>query len=358
MLRKPKLKTFLTVFPISEGAWGLRGGNEEMWKIKLRDDAAVRAFTHLLPFLDGRHETGAILEELSAQGIDPQLAGGLLDHFEKSAFLEEADTAGTLKGLENYQDQITFFSRFTQDGGATLQAKLQTARVGVVAGGRLSQSVVRHLELSGFGEIVLLESGPDREQASGAIKTLALNRRTIWPDDATGEMPEIFVVPQEAHDPQLLEAMDALSKRHKIPWLLLRSVDPHEGWVGPLFIPGETASYVSLEARYRGNHPFFEEYRASEAYLLAAERPSSRCGGLYAFADLLSAIAVSEIIKLVTGIGFPQLAGKFLTVDLGSWETEIHEVLRVPRLEMETYSQPRIFPWKDIPYGDKETRRA
>jgi bacteriocin biosynthesis cyclodehydratase domain-containing protein len=184
-----------------------------------------------------------------------------------------------------------------------------------------------------------------------------LDRSAIWPEDA-GELPDLFVVPQEAHDPHLLQAMDAFSKRRKTPWMLLRALDPHEGWIGPLFIPGETASYVSLEARYRGNHPFIEEYRACESFLLAAERPSARCGGLAAFADLLSAIAVSEIIKLVAEIAIPQIAGKFLTVNLSTWETELHEVLRVPRLEMESYSQPRVFPWKDIPYGDKQTRRA
>ncbi|HZB44893.1 MAG TPA: hypothetical protein VE360_06605 [Pyrinomonadaceae bacterium] len=372
MIRKPKLKTFLTVFPISDTTWGLRGGSEELWRIKLHDESAIRTFSGLLPYLNGQHEVEDILARVGEQGLDAETARRLLAHFESSSLIEETDSSGlSAEDADRYEDQITFFSRFSQEGGAKYQQLLREARVAVVGDGQLGRSVRRHLDEAGFGEVVALSAEPPAAgHAGGAngngsaprrgatLRALGLSRHSIWPEGEAGELPQVFILPQEAHDPQLLEAMDAFSKEKSVPWLLVRAMDPREGWVGPLFIPGETASYVSLEARLRGNAPHFNEYQAFDSFLRSSNRASPACGGLNTFHDVLSGIAVTEVIKLVTGISIPQLAGRFLTIDLLTWETEVHDVLRIPRLEAEYYNRPRTFPWKEIPYGDKQTRRA
>lgn len=371
MIQKPKLKTYLTVFPISATTWGLRGGSEELWRIKLRDESAIRTFSGLLPYLNGQHEVADILSKVGEQGLDAATAQKLLEHFESTSLIEEADsTELSAEDADRYEDQITFFSRFSSEGGAKFQQLLRQARVAVVGEGGLSRSIHRHLGEAGFGEVIAVRGGSPAERHAGngngasspargeATRVVALDRENVWPEGEAGELPQVFILPQEAHDPQLLEAMDALSKKRGVPWLLVRSMDPREGWVGPLFIPGETSSYVSLEARLRGNAPHFEEYQAFDNYLRSSGRPSPACGGLHTFHDMLSGIAVTEVIKFVTGISVPQLAGRFLTVDLMTWATELHDVLRIPRLEAEFYNRPRIFPWKEIPYGDKQTRRA
>jgi hypothetical protein len=370
MIHKPKLKTFLTVFPISDTTWGLRGGSEELWRIKLRDESAIRTFSGLLPYLNGQHEFEDILTKVGEQGLDGETARRLLEHFESSSLIEEADSSGLSdEEADRYEDQITFFSRFSQEGGAKYQQLLRQARVAVIGEGGLGRSVCRHLEGAGFGEVITLSAEPASAEHAGngngaaprrgvKMRSLGLSRQSIWPEGEAGELPQVFILPQEAHDPQLLEAMDAFSKEKSVPWMLVRGMDPREGWVGPLFIPGETASYVSLEARLRGNAPYFNEYQAFDNFLRSSNSPSPACGGLSTFHDVLSGIAVAEVIKYVTSISVPQLAGRFLTIDLLTWETEVHDVLRIPRLEAEFYNRPRTFPWKEIPYGDKQTRRA
>jgi bacteriocin biosynthesis cyclodehydratase domain-containing protein len=370
MIQKPKLKSFLTVFPISATAWGLRGGSEELWRIKLHDESAIRTFCGLLPYLNGQYGVEDILGKVGEQQLDCDTARRLLEHLEASSLIEEVDSSGlSVEDAERYEDQITFFSRFSSEGGAKYQQLLRQSRAAVVGDGGLSRSVHRHLGAAGFGEIIALHAKPSAIQSADngngeaptdgvGLRVLRLNRQDIWPEGEAEEIPQIFILPQEAHDPQLLEAMDSFSKKHDVPWMLVRSMDPREGWVGPLFIPGETASYVSLEARLRGNAPYFEEYQAFDNFLRSSNHPSPASGGLSTFHDLLSGIAVTEVIKFVTGISVPQLAGKFLTIDLMTWETEVHDVLRIPRLETEFYNRPRIFPWKEIPYGDKQTRRA
>ncbi len=139
---------------------------------------------------------------------------------------------------------------------------------------------------------------------------------------------------------------------------MLRTLGLKEGWIGPLFIPGDTASYLSLEARLRSNIPYYEEYLAFNDYLRTNEKSSPPSGGLAPFFDLMSGVAVTEIIKYLTGISVPHLAGKFLIINLLTWETEIHEVLRVPHLDTDTSLSPRPFPWKEVPHDGSQTRRA
>ena len=56
--------------------------------------------------------------------------------------------------------------------------------------------------------------------------------------------------------------------------------------------------------------------------------------------DLLASIATIELIKFVTEIRVPDLLGKFLTVNFWTWETELHEVLRLPALDRSEAPRP------------------
>ena len=69
MIKFPRLKTFLSIFPLSETSWGLRGGADEMWRIKLTDERAIRALGALLPYLNGRTATEDILRAVESAGI-------------------------------------------------------------------------------------------------------------------------------------------------------------------------------------------------------------------------------------------------------------------------------------------------
>jgi len=352
MIKFPRLKTFLSVFPLSETTWGLRGGADELWRIKLTDERAVRAFGALLPYLNGQTATDDILRSLESTGIHSGAAAAVLRQLDASSLLEEADVNGLLDAdVNRFEDQIRFFSRFTDQGGAKLQSALGRNRVALLAEGALGESVYGRLAGAGFGEVIILSRQPshandwvERVTAPRPRTTvLDLDPDEIWPADC--DLPQILVVCQDAHDPLLLESVDALSKRRGLPWLLVRNLDLQEGWVGPLFVPGDTASYLSLDARLRANMPHFPEYQAFDAHVRAAERPPTT-GGLKAGFDLLASIAVIELIKFVTEIRVPELLGKFLTINLWTWETELHEVLRLPGLDRQEAPSPAVYPWK------------
>jgi bacteriocin biosynthesis cyclodehydratase domain-containing protein len=352
MITFPRLKTFLCVFPISSTVFGLRGGADEVWRLKLTDERAIRAFGALLPYLDGRTSSADILAAVEAAGIHGPAASSVLRQLESASLIEEGDASGlNEEELARHEGQIRFFSRFTQQGGAKYQAALKRSRVGIVADGALGMSLYRRLVAAGVGEIVIVSRQPElartwvAEQAHDTVTTVwPLATDAPWPQ-AAGAPPRVLAVCQEAHDPVLLEAVDGLSKQQGLPWLLLRTLDLQEGWIGPLFVPGETASYLSLEARLRTNLPRFPEYVAFDAHVRNTQPPPA-LGGLSPAYDVLAGMAAIELIKFVTDMKVPEVLGKFLTVNLWTWETELHEVLRVPGLDRPGASQPVVFPWK------------
>lgn len=330
MLKKPRLKQFLTIFPISETTWGLRGGSDELWRLKLRDEEAAKALT-LLSYLTGKYAVEEITDLMAAKGISGDEVSSLLQQLQDASLIEESDPYGlSEQERETFRSQLTFFSRFTSDGGAKYQARLRDSRVGIVGDGYLAKTLHRQLKESGFGEI------------------LKFDRDAIWALREQQTLPALFFVVQEAEDPQVLDAMNTLSKQRKIPWLLVRAVEANVGWVGPLFIPDETACYESLEARLRSNLSYFPEYQAFSHYLREKRQAAADCGALHVFLELLGAVAVVEAIKFLGNVTVPQLAGRFLTINLTTWDVEAHDVLRVPSLGLEV-TEPKLFAWKEMP---------
>jgi bacteriocin biosynthesis cyclodehydratase domain-containing protein len=223
--------------------------------------------------------------------------------------------------------------------------------------------LVRSLTDAGFGEVVALHGeaagGPaGGDGAANGSESLPLDRDAVWPAGDDRPLPQALVYAEETFDPALLEALDAFSRGRGVPWLLVRALDPHQGWVGPLFIPGDTPSYRSLDARLRGNLPYYEEFQALEGHLRNGGGPAPRAGGLVPFYDQLAGMAATELIKLASGFSVPYLAGRFVTIDLLTWETEVHEVLRVPHLEKPTADHPVAHPWRELPYAEIKTPRA
>jgi len=364
MITKPRLKSYLTIFPLSDASWGLRGGSDELWRIKLRDDRAFSVFSATLPFLDGRHTTTELLETVSAQGVEREEVEQLLERLTDASLLEEADEFGlSEEDREEFGAQLSFFSRHTTEGGAKYQARLAGLRLAVVGGGLLGRTLARQLAGSGFGEVTILadsrddshDSHTEGERWRERIVRRSLDRERIWPGNA-GPPPDLILFAQDAEDPQLLEALNDVSESQGIPWMLVRALESTVGWVGPLFVPGETSSYRDLEARVRSNLSFFPEYQAFNRHLRERRQAGAACGGLFAFFELLGSIAVIEAIKYLSHLATPQLAGRFLTIDLSSWNTETHDVLRVPRLGLEA-TEPAQFAWKEMPHDEIDEHR-
>ncbi len=363
MLRRPKLKGHVTIFPLSPARWRVSGGLDELSRIELRNELAIEAFGRLLPLLDGRKESAGLVDQLEQQGANRGAVEALLRHLEQAGLLEEADDHGlSAEDLEAYEQQIRYLGRFTSEGGAKFQARLRRSRVVIVDGcaGRLTEELRRTLLAVGVGEV---EVCSDRQPASGtderpaespACVTLEERQSRVrvhaWRATLSADprgLPDLIVVGLQAHDPVLLESMDAFAKQTRVPWLLVRCVSAEEGWVGPLFVPFDTASYASLEARLQANLPHAEDYRSLGEFVRDQGGPAAGYGGLVSNFSILAGIAASEVAKQLSGFAVPQLAGRFLSIHFGTWVSELHDVLRVPHLERPEPGKPLAFPWQD-----------
>src|SRR5262245_34613795 len=191
MLRFPRLKTFLSVFPLTATTWGLRGGGDELWRIKLTDARAVRAFGALLPYLNGRTSTDDILRLAESDGCHRGAATAVLRQLEAAFLLEEAGDDGLSEAdVRTFDDQIRFFSRFGQQGGAKLQSVLRSSLVALAADGAVGQSVYGRLAGAGFGEVTVLSREPvqasrwiERTPEPRPITTvLELDAESVWPE--------------------------------------------------------------------------------------------------------------------------------------------------------------------------------
>jgi hypothetical protein len=361
MLKHPRLKGHLTVFPLSPARWRVSGGVDELSRLDLRNEVAIAAFGRLLPLLDGRHEAAGLIAQLEAEGVSRAAVEALLRHLEQAGLLEEADDHGLAAAeVETYAQQIRYFARFTSAGGAKFQALLRGARVAVVDGfsGRLAGDLAAALRAAGVGAVEILpaeEPAPDAdEEPDGEMVSVPpaggppAARAHLWREELGRDSgpPHLIVVAQQAHDPVLLEAMDEFARRTRVPWLLVRVLSAEEGWVGPLFVPFDTASYLSLEARLQANLPHVEDYRSLGDFVREQGRPAAGGGGLAPHFLVLAGVAAAEAVKFLTGFAVPQLAGRFLTIHFGTWATEVHDVLRVPHLERPA-DGPSTFPWQE-----------
>jgi ribosomal protein S12 methylthiotransferase accessory factor len=100
-------------------------------------------------------------------------------------------------------------------------------------------------------------------------------------------------------------------------------------WIGPLFVPGETACWHCLADRVVGN-------RQAEAYVArrtGSERPirtaRARAHAPTRYALHLVAVAVERWV--VTGAPPEDLRGRLATRDLLSWKGDAHQVVRRPQ---------------------------
>jgi ribosomal protein S12 methylthiotransferase accessory factor len=111
------------------------------------------------------------------------------------------------------------------------------------------------------------------------------------------------------------------------PWLLVKPVGC-QIWVGPVFRPGQTGCWACLAQRLRGN-------RAAEVFVQnkhgrAEPTPLARvCTP--ATLQIAWNLAATEVARWVARGGSSDLEGKLLTLDVHSWQTQTHTLVRRPQ---------------------------
>jgi ribosomal protein S12 methylthiotransferase accessory factor len=119
---------------------------------------------------------------------------------------------------------------------------------------------------------------------------------------------------------------NAAALREGRPWLLVKPMG-RQIWVGPLFRPGTTGCWECLAQRLRANFPVaaFLQGRNGHAGAVMQDRASTP-----AATQVGLGLAANAVASWVVRGELPELDGKLQTLDLASWRSQTHTLIRLP----------------------------
>ena len=292
MLQRPQFKAHLRVESLpAQGLFLLSERRQTVLRGRLYELVA--------PLIDGVRSADAIAELLDGK-LCPADVYYTLGQLEKQGWLAESN------GRESASARAFWH---VQDIDPTVAVR------------RLAQTTVA---ITTFG-------GIDSEPLATALRALQV--------DVAGE-GQLGVVVSDDYLRSGLESFNKAALDSGQSWMLIKPVGSHI-WLGPLFRPGQTACWQCLAERLRGN-------REAEVYVHKmagrddpfpvpfADTPATR--------TIAWNVAATEISKWITRGGTSDLEGRILTLDVLSWKTQWHTVVRRPQCPACGHPLPLRFP--------------
>lgn len=265
--------------PVQENKVLLKSADKSL---SLAADGIQRLLDCLLPLLDGSRAEAQVLAAVPADLQEG--AKELLQLFAKEGFLDAEPTK-----------------------------KLAECRIVLIGSGRLERKIAQCLRDSGAAWLEeVSEDSPDS-----------------WPLLQQLRSADMAVVCADAPRPDVCELVNKAALTVRLPWLLVQA-DGRDGWVGPLFVPGETGCHACLTKRLLSCSFHAETDKAVHA--AALRKPCTESLELLPpFTDLLAATAALEIIRHLTELSPPLTYKAQLLLDCVSGITRRDPLHRVPR---------------------------
>jgi len=139
------------------------------------------------------------------------------------------------------------------------------------------------------------------------------------------EPADLWVVVADDYQRDELREINREALAARRPWLLLRPTGP-EAWIGPLFLPGETACFRCLLSRLERNrsaHALAKRLGGGKAV------PSTSVAALLSTLASAYGMAATEAARFLAGAS-RTLAGKLLSLDWTDWSARTHALVRHP----------------------------
>ncbi len=282
MLQRPRLKAHFYAETIpGEGTFLL----SERGPAKL----SGHMFEQLVPMLDGRLTTDEIVNRLNAEG-SPAHIYYALTLLEQQGYIEE--------GLSDHENNLTtgeeVFWAFKGVDAKTGAQRRATTTVSVTALASLDSKPL----------LQLLESMHIQVSESGQL-------RVVLTDDYLGSE---------------LETLNDAALKNGRTWMLIKPVG-QQIWIGPIFEPGVTGCWACLAHRIRGHREIEGVVQRNLARTELFPIPRADTATTR---QLACGMAATMIAEWISRGEFPQLEGQVLSLDLQSWETRFHKLVRQP----------------------------
>lgn len=217
---------------------------------------------------------------------------------------------------------------------------LKAASVVVYGANLISQSLVANLSAAGVGTVTLaahpqlddefvdrrwLEEVKRRPGEAGAVRVVdgVVDARTL----ATSAL---VCATSDLGEPESFEDLNrgalAADKLFLPAW-----VSSLVGYVGPLVHPFDTACYRCYRLRADANDPRHTVNAAIRKHETTHPAGRASPGFLPPMARVVGEIASMEALKALTHVAPSDVAGRLIEINLVSFESIVHRVLKVPR---------------------------
>jgi bacteriocin biosynthesis cyclodehydratase domain-containing protein len=220
-----------------------------------------------------------------------------------------------------------------------LSKPLAEARVAIVGHGVLGGAIGRLLSEDKFESISVIESS-SVARVDGGTQGLAgsnicreIHARPGSHSEWLKTISDLdwIVAAQDSFEPEELDALNKAALEMGRPWTLV-CFDGYEGWVGPTFVPEQTACFSCFQRRlFAGaadpkhvfKDPSIKVYRAPSPWSCGVETT--------AWVSLIASLFVLEMYAAMNGHGFTY--NNFLSVHRLNMTFQQETVLRLPRCQ-------------------------
>lgn len=312
--RRLRLRPEFAVIPLEGSSVLLRSPHQGV-RVGV-DGVPSSSLATLLRSMDGREVASALLEDGDAADGIASLLDGLVAR----------DIVATTPGPLSMSAEGRLFAQFHDDPDGCVR-RLAESRVVVVGSGLLAECVARDLGAAGIAEVVRMAEAEREGHAREGH-----DRHTECADLARAcHGAALAIACSEYGGRSEYEAMvNEVARVSGLAWLSVR-IFGGEGFVGPLFVPGDGPCHACLLTREEAN---WVDPELSRTYLQCVAKDPTNVeayGRLPAFVSLMSQWTVLESTKWLSRFTMPTLFGRVLRVDFLACVTQLHRVFRLPR---------------------------
>ena len=224
-----------------------------------------------------------------------------------------------------------------------LRKPLTEAKIGILGHGVLGFSVRLLLQRMGCRSITTVESASVAQAGENAglnlmveppnSVALSSNRHTTPTDErewiTTVQGHDWVIAAQDSFEPEELTALNQATLRLGVPWSLV-CFDGYEGWVGPTFVPKETACFNCFQKRlFAGLAEPKHLFADPGIKVHRVPSPWSTGPEAFAWVSLIASLFAFEITAAMNGRGFT--LNQLLIVHRLNLTFQRESLLRLPR---------------------------
>jgi len=324
--------------------------------VRLKGRAFREFAKEVVPLLDGRH-TLEDIQTRTRHVFRPEDLAECLEYLHAQGLLVDGLPAAGTTAADRLQPQRNFFHELAP--GIDLQPRLQQATVAVIGLAGPGGATALMLGAAGVGAVRCVDPQPVsaadtylspflEPDAIGApragilagilrgtapdVRATAIDEPLLSEEDVRRSIDGVdFVVCcLDAGQSNLIYKLNRVCLETNTRWLTC-SLAGGEIVIGPGIHPGRTACYMCYRMRWVACAGNPEQAFAYERYLDRRKQDDSgRRENVVFSASIAAGFLGTEVLKELTGVAEPSLAGRLLTVTLTDMSIERHVVLRKP----------------------------